>query len=95
MNFAPGDDYLYSNTGYALLATIVGRATGMTFARFAQEQIFQPLGMSASQFGDDASKLVREERTATRGGRAANHASIHPAVSASARADCSRPYAIS
>jgi len=58
LNFAPGDDYLYSNTGYALLATIVGRATGMPFARFAQEQIFQPLGMSASLFGDDASKLV-------------------------------------
>jgi CubicO group peptidase (beta-lactamase class C family) len=59
LNFAPGADYLYSNTGYALLATIVGRATGMSFSQFAEEQIFKPLGMSASHFGDDASRLVQ------------------------------------
>jgi CubicO group peptidase (beta-lactamase class C family) len=58
LNFAPGDDYLYSNTGYALLAIIVGRATGMPFGRYAHEQIFEPLGMSASWFGDDATRLV-------------------------------------
>jgi CubicO group peptidase (beta-lactamase class C family) len=58
LNFPPGDDYLYSNTGYTLLAIIVGRATGMPFGRYAREQIFAPLGMSSSQFGDDAARLV-------------------------------------
>jgi len=58
LNFAPGDDYLYSNTGYTLLAIIVGRAAGMPFGRYAQQQIFEPLGMSSSQFGDDAARLV-------------------------------------
>jgi CubicO group peptidase (beta-lactamase class C family) len=58
LNFAPGEDYLYSNTGYTLLAIVVGRATGMSFGRYAQEQIFRPLGMSATQFGDDAARLV-------------------------------------
>ena len=32
LNFKPGDEYLYSNTGYTLLATIVERATGTKFA---------------------------------------------------------------
>jgi len=58
LNFPPGDDYLYSNTGYALLAIIIGRATGKSFAQFAHEVIFKPLGMASSQFGDDAAKLV-------------------------------------
>ena len=60
LNFAPGDDYLYSNTGYTLLAVIVGRATGMgRSAATREQQIFEPLGMSSSQGqGDDAARLV-------------------------------------
>lgn len=44
--FAPGSDYRYSNSGYALLAVIVERVSGKTFATFLRERIFQPLGMS-------------------------------------------------
>src|SRR5688572_1673511 len=44
--FAPGSAYRYSNSGYALLALIVERASGKTFATFLRERIFQPLGMS-------------------------------------------------
>jgi CubicO group peptidase (beta-lactamase class C family) len=58
LNFTPGDDYLYSNTGYTLLATIVERATGMAFADFADANIFKPLGMSVSHFHTDAGRLV-------------------------------------
>ena len=50
LNFKPGDEYLYSNTGYALLALIVERATGTPFATFADARIFKPLGMSDTQF---------------------------------------------
>ena len=60
LNFPPGADYLYSNTGYTLLAMIVGRATKMSFGEFTKTQIFDPLGMTVSHFGDDASKLVRD-----------------------------------
>jgi CubicO group peptidase (beta-lactamase class C family) len=60
VNFPPGDDYLYSNTGYTLLAIIVGRAAKTTFGEFADTHIFKPLGMTASRFGDDASRLVRD-----------------------------------
>jgi CubicO group peptidase (beta-lactamase class C family) len=43
--FPPGTGYRYSNSGYALLALIVGRASGKDFASFLSERIFQPLGM--------------------------------------------------
>ena len=43
--FRPGTGYRYSNSGYALLALIVQRASDKTFAAFLRERIFQPLGM--------------------------------------------------
>jgi CubicO group peptidase (beta-lactamase class C family) len=43
--FPPGSGYRYSNSGYSLLALIVGRASGEDFASFLHERIFQPLGM--------------------------------------------------
>lgn len=44
--FPPGGDYRYSNSGYALLALIVERASGQRFADFLRSRIFQPLGMA-------------------------------------------------
>jgi len=44
--FAPGSDYRYSNSGYALLALIVERASGQDFPTFLRERIFLPLGMA-------------------------------------------------
>ncbi|ANO53317.1 serine hydrolase domain-containing protein [Woeseia oceani] len=43
--FPPGSEYRYSNTGYAVLAMLIEDITGMPFARFLQEHIFEPLGM--------------------------------------------------
>jgi len=43
--FAPGTSYRYSNSGYALLALIVERASGLRYAQFLHDRIFQPLGM--------------------------------------------------
>jgi len=48
LNFMPGDEHLYSNSGYAMLALAVERATGTPFAAYADASIFQPLGMTAS-----------------------------------------------
>jgi CubicO group peptidase (beta-lactamase class C family) len=59
LNFQPGAEYLYSNTGYTLLATIVGRATGTPFAEYAEQQIFGPLGMDATHYHVDAGRLVK------------------------------------
>ncbi len=46
--FAPGSQYRYSNSGYALLALVVAQASGMDFASFLQRRIFQPLGMTGT-----------------------------------------------
>lgn len=59
LNFAPGTDYLYSNTGYALLASLIGRAAGTTFSAFVDAHIFQPLGMASSHVHDDDGRLVK------------------------------------
>lgn len=64
LNFRPGDEYLYSNSGYALLALIVGRSTGVPFAKFAEDNIFAPLGMSATHFHDDQSRMVKHRADA-------------------------------
>lgn len=61
LNFKPGEEYLYCNTGYVLLAIIVERASGQTLTRFAQERIFAPLGMTHTVWDTDLS-LFTEER---------------------------------
>jgi len=43
--FAPGSQFRYSNSGYALLACIVERVSGMSYAQFMARNIFRPLGM--------------------------------------------------
>jgi CubicO group peptidase (beta-lactamase class C family) len=58
LNFKPGEEYLYSNSGYVLLSLIVERATGTPLAEWAKTRIFSPLGMRHTQFYDDVTRLV-------------------------------------
>lgn len=46
--FEPGTSWRYSNSGYALLALIVERRSGRSFARYLRERIFDRAGMSAA-----------------------------------------------
>ncbi len=55
--FVPGSDYRYSNSGYALLALIVERASGLRYADFLRERIFQPLGMNSVAFEDGRNQV--------------------------------------
>jgi CubicO group peptidase (beta-lactamase class C family) len=50
LNFAPGAEHLYSNSGYFLLSTVVERASGKTLQAFARERIFAPLGMTKTHY---------------------------------------------
>ena len=59
LNFQPGAEYLYSNTGYTLLAIIVARATGTPFAEFAEARIFKPLAMDVTHYHVDAGRLIK------------------------------------
>ena len=46
--FTPGTAYRYSNSGYALLALVVEKASNLTFPQFLQKRIFKPLGMTGT-----------------------------------------------
>ncbi len=59
LNFEPGSEYLYCNTGFTLLAEVVARVSGKSFAEFTKERIFDPLEMSNTLFYDDHQKIVK------------------------------------
>ncbi len=59
LNFMPGEEFLYCNTGFTLLAEVIARVSGVSFADFTQKRIFEPLGMKHSSFYDDHEKLIR------------------------------------
>jgi CubicO group peptidase (beta-lactamase class C family) len=59
LNFQPGTEQLYCNTGYFLLAQIVKRVSGQTLRVFSQEHIFTPLGMNNTHFHDNFKEIVR------------------------------------
>ena len=58
LNFAPGSEFQYSNSGYALLATIVKRVSGQSLRAFADANIFKPLGMTQTHVHDDPRMIV-------------------------------------
>lgn len=69
LNFDPGTEYMYSNTGYTMLAELVRSASGKSLREFAAERIFAPLGMNRSFFFDDVTEIVpgRAQSYAPRG----------------------------
>ncbi|MCB1025401.1 MAG: beta-lactamase family protein, partial [Acidobacteria bacterium] len=58
LDFAPGDQFKYSNTGTLLLSEIIARVSGKPFAEFARERVFEPLGMKSTFIMTDYEKLV-------------------------------------
>jgi CubicO group peptidase (beta-lactamase class C family) len=66
LNFPPGHEYSYSNSGFNLLAVIVSRVSGMSFAEFSKQRIFEPLGLTNTQWRDDYTRIVKRRSTAYR-----------------------------
>ncbi len=58
LNYEPGVEYSYSNTGYNLLAEIVQRVEGVTFREWTNQNIFQPLGMNQTLFLDNHTESI-------------------------------------
>ncbi len=58
LNFTPGERFSYSNSGYKLLALIVGRQ-GETLGAYAKQHIFEPLGMHATLYYEDPRQIVK------------------------------------
>jgi CubicO group peptidase (beta-lactamase class C family) len=64
LNYPAGAEYLYSNTNYNLAAIIVERVSGMPFAEFTRKNLFEPLGMTNTQWRDDYTRIVKGRATA-------------------------------
>jgi len=58
LDFTPGAEYSYSNSGYNLAAIIVERVSKQKFAAFIEERLFKPLGMTHSSLRDDYQRIV-------------------------------------
>jgi CubicO group peptidase (beta-lactamase class C family) len=58
LNYKPGDDWSYTNTGYNLLAILVQRVSGKSLAEFSHDSFFVPLGMQTTSWRDDFQRIV-------------------------------------
>jgi D-alanyl-D-alanine carboxypeptidase len=52
IEFKPGEQWKYNNSGYFLLGLLIEKVTGKTYEQALNERIFKPLGMTASGVGD-------------------------------------------
>jgi CubicO group peptidase (beta-lactamase class C family) len=64
LNFAPGSEHLYSNSGYFLLSIIVERVTGESLRVFARQRIFEPLGMQRTHYLGSYNDVVADRALA-------------------------------
>lgn len=58
LDFVPGSEHSYSNSGYFLLSLVVKKASGKSLREFAQERIFKPLGMQQTRILDNHTQVV-------------------------------------
>ncbi|HEY5774388.1 MAG TPA: serine hydrolase domain-containing protein [Chitinophagaceae bacterium] len=58
LNFDPGEEHLYCNTGYTLMAEIVKKASGLSLREYTDKYIFRPLEMNNTHFHDNYRELV-------------------------------------
>ena len=78
LNFDPGEDYEYSNTGYVVAATLVERASGKSLQAFSEERIFRPLGMESTRWREDHRVVVPGRASAYSGTLATGFRNDHP-----------------
>jgi CubicO group peptidase (beta-lactamase class C family) len=63
LDFQPGAEFAYSNTGFFLASLIVERRSGKGLASFAAERVFRPAGMHATRYMDDHAAVVPRRAT--------------------------------
>lgn len=59
LNFIPGNQFMYSNSGYTLLAEIIQKVSGKNIADFTKQNIFDPLEMNNSHIHNDYEEVVK------------------------------------
>ncbi|MBC5836051.1 beta-lactamase family protein [Flavobacterium sp. F372] len=63
LNFEPGSEYMYTNSGYILLAKIIENVSKQNFKSWMKEKIFQPLQMNATFIEENSSNVVSKVAT--------------------------------
>lgn len=64
LNFTPGEEWGYSNSGYVLATEIVARTSGMSFSEFTRKRLFEPLGMKTTRYVDDMRDVIKNRALA-------------------------------
>lgn len=64
LNFRPGEEWSYSNSGYVLLKEIVARTSGLSFSDFTRQRIFETLKMAATAYVTDLSTVIKNRALA-------------------------------
>jgi CubicO group peptidase (beta-lactamase class C family) len=59
LEFAPGEKWNYSNSGYVLLGYLIEKLSGESYEKFVQENIFTPLGMKDSGYDSNSAVIGR------------------------------------
>jgi CubicO group peptidase (beta-lactamase class C family) len=78
LNFDPGEDYLYSNTGYVVAVAVLERVSGRSLQQLTDERIFRPLGMTSTRWREDHRAVVPGRASAYTGSRARGFQNDHP-----------------
>ena len=78
LNFDPGEDYEYSNTGLIVAATVVERASGKSLEAFTDARIFRPLGMEHTRWREDHRVVVPGRASAYSGTPVSGFRNDHP-----------------
>jgi CubicO group peptidase (beta-lactamase class C family) len=74
LEFAPGENWSYSNTGYFLLGRVVEKASGTSYAKFLRERVFAPLQMTATSVNDEKAVLPNRASGYSRDGETLRNA---------------------
>ncbi|MEI7628756.1 MAG: serine hydrolase domain-containing protein [Bacteroidota bacterium] len=64
LNFLPGDEYLYCNSGFTLAGIAVKKITGVSLRDYADSVFFKPLGMLNTHFHSDHSEITPNRTSA-------------------------------
>jgi CubicO group peptidase (beta-lactamase class C family) len=67
LNFSPGAYYSYSNTNYTLAGEIVKKVSGLSLAKFADDNIFQPLSMRSTRITETHGEIIKNRAYGYRG----------------------------
>ena len=84
LEFEPGSRYRYNNSGYLLLGAIIEKVSGQPYAKFVEQRIFVPLGMTHTAY---------EGFERTKGPSAAGHTRTESGFGPASPLSMSQPYA--